>query len=157
MGQVNITQNTIFDVLNNQYIDIVASAGWTRGQSAITSVGNGWYRCIISGTTDTALSVNVRIALASTYSTTINQVYTGNGYSGIFGWGAQLEAGSFATSYIPTVGTALSRAADSASMSGVNFSSWYNSSQSSFYIEFDTFSTTARWLLYSRRFKMDIF
>ena len=141
MENSGVGLNTIFDVLNNQYIDIVASAGWTRGQSAITSVGNGWYRCIISGTTDTALSVNVRIVLASTYSTTINQVYTGNGYSGIYIWGAQLEAGSFATSYIPTVASTVTRAADNASITGTNFSSWYNQAQGSLYAEADTVSS----------------
>ena len=47
------------------------------------------------------------------------------------------EVGAFATSYIPTAGTALSRAADSASMTGVNFSSWYNQSEGSLYTESD--------------------
>ena len=142
---------TTFDVLNNQYIDNVASAGWTRGQSAITSVGNGWYRCIISGTTDTALSVNVRIALSSTYSTTANQVYTGNGYSGIFIWGAQLEAGSFATSYIPTVASTVTRAADNASITGTNFSSWYNQSQGSFYAESNPSQSISAWYILSNQ------
>lgn len=44
-------------------------------------------------------------------------------------WGAQLEAGSFATSYIPTVAAQVTRSADNASMTGTNFSSWYNQSE----------------------------
>ena len=43
-----------------------------------------------------------------------------------FIWGAQLEAGSFATSYIPTVASSVTRNADAASMTGTNFSSWFN-------------------------------
>ena len=46
---------------------------------------------------------------------------------------AQLEAGSFPTSYIPTTGTALTRSADVASITGSNFSSWYNPNQGTIY------------------------
>ena len=41
-------------------------------------------------------------------------------------WGMQLEQGAFATSYVTTTTTALTRAADLASMTGANFSNWYN-------------------------------
>lgn len=47
----------------------------------------------------------------------------------------QLEAGSFATSYIPTTAGSVGRFADVASMSGTNFSSWYNQNEGSFYCE----------------------
>jgi hypothetical protein len=39
---------------------------------------------------------------------------------------AQLEVGSFATSYIPTAAASVTRNADVATMTGANFSSWYN-------------------------------
>ena len=45
---------------------------------------------------------------------------------------------SFATSYIPTVASTVTRAADQASMTGTNFSSWYNQSQGSFYLDVDS-------------------
>jgi hypothetical protein len=44
----------------------------------------------------------------------------------------QLELGAFATSVIPTTTTALTRNADVASMTGTNFSSWYNQTEGSF-------------------------
>jgi hypothetical protein len=51
-------------------------------------------------------------------------------------YGAQLEAGAFATSYIPTTTTALTRNADVASMTGTNFSSWYNASEGTIFADF---------------------
>lgn len=48
----------------------------------------------------------------------------------------QLEAGSFATSPIVTAGAQVTRTADQASMTGTNFSSWYNQAQGSFYANF---------------------
>jgi len=63
------------------------------------------------------------------------ETYTGNGYSGIYIWGAQLEAGAFATSYIPTVASQVTRSADAASMTGANFSSWYRADEGTLYYE----------------------
>ncbi len=44
-------------------------------------------------------------------------------------WGLQAELGEFQTSYIPTTGSTVTRAADVASITGTNFSSWYNQSE----------------------------
>ena len=48
-------------------------------------------------------------------------------------WGAQLEEGSFPTSYIPTKGSTVTRPADEASITGSNFSSWYNQNEGTFF------------------------
>jgi hypothetical protein len=47
---------------------------------------------------------------------------------------AQLEVGTFATSYIPTAATSVTRNADVVSMTGTNFSSWYNASEGTFVV-----------------------
>jgi hypothetical protein len=44
-------------------------------------------------------------------------------------WGEQIELGSFPTSYIPTSGSTVTRNADEASITGTNFSGWYNQSE----------------------------
>ena len=46
--------------------------------------------------------------------------YLGDGSSGLFIWGAQMEAGAYATSYIPTLGAAVTRGADAASKTGIS-------------------------------------
>ena len=104
----------------------------------ITSIGNGWYRCSIT-VTAVAGSSGISLGISVSDNTIL---YTGDGYSGIYTWGAQLEAGSFATSYIPTVASTVTRAADQASITGANFSSWYNQSQGTVCVNYDFNATS---------------
>ena len=104
--------------------------------SSITPAGNGWYRCSVSKNY-TVATVLYAEAIIST-SATVPNAYTGDGTSGIFIWGAQVEAGAFATSYIPTVASTVTRSADVATMTGTNFSSWYNQSEGTFVASADT-------------------
>lgn len=53
-------------------------------------------------------------------------VYTADGVNGFQYSCLQYEIGSFPTSYIPTTTTSVTRTPDNASMTGTNFSSWYN-------------------------------
>jgi len=104
-----------FNLATGTYSSLTTfGSGFSGATASIESVGNGWYRCIFIVTSDTDTSIRSGILPVDTVAT------TGNGTSGIFIWGAQLEAGSFATSYIPTVASQVTRNADSASMLGDN-------------------------------------
>jgi len=108
------------------------SVGGTIVSKSFTPISNGWNRISLVFTTDSSGTVP-NLARISPRGFALTP---GDGTSGVYIWGAQLEAGAFATSYIPTTTTALTRNADVASMTGTNFSSWYNASEGTFVTQF---------------------
>ena len=85
--------------------------------ATITALANGWYRCAITYTT-ASTTFNADIGIRTTSGAGF-QTYTGDGASGIYLWGAQLEAKAYASSYIPTTTASATRAADSLTVTGV--------------------------------------
>lgn len=83
----------------------------------LTNYGNGWVRASMTWTADaTAWSFYIACARSNGGATT----YAGDGTSGLYAWGAQVEAGAYATSYIPTLGAAVTRLADACSKTGIS-------------------------------------
>ncbi len=80
----------------------------------IEKMPNGWYRCIITRVLSGNL-IQADIAVSNSDNTTS---FSGDGTSGIYIYGAQLEQGSYPTSYIPTNGSAVTRSAETATGSG---------------------------------------
>ena len=91
-----------FDILNG-VVGTVRSLVLTP---TITAVGNGWYKVSVSSL-NTSTS---RYLYLSSVDANTSAAVTGNGYSGIYIWGAQLEAGSTATPYARTLSTTASSA-----------------------------------------------
>ena len=119
-----------FDLTNGT----VGSAGSSVTNSSITDVGNGWYRCSITAPADATVSGG-GFSILNVPSSTASRVeyMTGDGYSGIYIWGAQVEEGSFPTSYIKTTGSQVTRSKDGVEMIGI--SDWFNFEQGTLYAE----------------------
>lgn len=112
---VPATNQTVFDLNNGTYS---APSGYT---ASIEDVGNGWYRC--SMTTPNITIINAVVASAD------------YGANSTYIWGAQLEAGSYATSYIPTTSASVTRNADVISKTGI--SSLIGQTEGTLYFDFE--------------------
>jgi len=97
----------------------VGDLSGVNASSSITSFANDWYKCTITADSNLTTSSALCIALPISSKTAVRQEnYTGDGTSGVYIYGAQVEQQSYATSYIPTSGTAVT--VDSNSTSVVN-------------------------------------
>ena len=109
--------------------DLVAGTATVKFGSpstSITPLTNGWYRCSVTSTASASGTGQVRP----------QDTFDANG-EGVYLWGAQLEEGSFPTSYIPTTGTTVTRTADLATITGANFSSWYRQDEGTMFADFN--------------------
>lgn len=103
------------------------------GYSAtITNCGNGWYRCTLTTTTSTLSFFQFGFSDAN------NSVQPAStGYSYVYG--AQIELGSFATSFITNnSASSVTRSADVCQITGGDFTSFWNASEGSFVTEGDS-------------------
>ncbi|MFA7275599.1 MAG: hypothetical protein WC043_02215 [Pseudobdellovibrionaceae bacterium] len=110
-----------------------AAAGGSNTPS-IQLINNGWYRLQISfpasGTSETIYFTLINGGLSN---------YTGDGSSGVYVWGAQLEQAAFPTSYIPTAAATITRLGDKLT---VPSALWYNNTHGTMDAEFTTFGST---------------
>jgi hypothetical protein len=122
--------NVGYDLINGT-VTFTAS-GYT---GFISEVGNGWYRLGYVRTYDaTTVQIGFRPQPTAQANNAI-ATFTGDGTSGALVWGAQLEAGTYATSYIPTLGAAVTRGADAAVKTGI--SSLIGQTEGTIYLEAD--------------------
>jgi hypothetical protein len=109
----------------------------TYSSAFIQNYGNGWYRCGLTATAAANGTNNLAIVPILASGTARNPVFQGDGVNGVYAWGAQVESGSVATSYIPTTTAAVTRNADVISVSGA-VSGCIGQTEGTLYTEIET-------------------
>lgn len=119
-----------FDAATGLASAVVTTSGFSSPIAArIDVVGGGWYRCSISGN---IVATGIRNFIVYSQGSG-DFLSAGDGTSGLYIWGAQLEAGAFPTSYIPTTTAQVTRAADSCFVN--NLSHWYRADEGALFAE----------------------
>jgi len=121
----------IFDLSGGAVTDTASIGSGTYLASNIYPVGNGWYRCAVTGNANRGdFRPMIEIRNSSTYGGTQFDSYTGDNSSGVYFWGMQVESGYNPTSYIATTTASVARAADSLTIAGTDLT--YDSTNMSF-------------------------
>jgi hypothetical protein len=112
------------EIATGIYASFDLTTGVVLDQSGISAnienVGNGWFRCDYTMNSTTFFMLRICLLPNSYVSGSVSGTYLGDGTSGVYLWGAQLEAGSYPTSYIPTTSASVTRNADVISKTGIS-------------------------------------
>jgi hypothetical protein len=129
----------IFSLLGNGSVVSTAGASVT---ASIQKLSATLYRCSMTfpATATGSCLLGWGVSNGTTYE---SGVYPSAAAGFVYGSFVQLEAGAFATSYIPTVGSTVLRSADVATLTGSNFSGWYGQSVGTFVADIGRFSSSS--------------
>lgn len=135
MGLAGASLTPQWDVGAGTDITTGSNANFTHG---IQAMGNGWYRCWFTWLTANTTAATIFMCAAANGTS-----YQGDNASGLYLWGAVMEAGAFATSYIPTTGATATRAADVAQIASIASAAWFNAAQGTIAADFDFLKTVS--------------
>jgi hypothetical protein len=112
-NEIRVSLANYFSSGTDAYFNLdtkVITYGTRAENGLIETFANGWFRCSFSSTSGELAGPNAFVHIDTALSN--SNSYQGDGTSGVYIYGAQLEQGSYATSYIPTYGTSVTRALD---------------------------------------------
>ena len=94
-----------FNISNGTFNADLSSGSPINPSYKIEDYGNGWYRLTVGLTKRSdAVRTDLELILVNDNGNLSNPAYQGNGVGGTYIYGAQLEQGSYSTSYIPNNG-----------------------------------------------------
>lgn len=136
----NISEGAYYGASNIIDLQTGTVVSGTPSVTPIQSVGDGWYRCSVTATPTVSGSFVLSFAIGEPNN---NPPYsaTGDGTSGIYIWGAQLEKGQSVSPYVATTTTAITRPTTATSTIS-NYSHTINQSQ---YISYDATNNSIRF------------
>jgi hypothetical protein len=118
----------------------------------VEAYANGWYRLSITGS-HTSGNISLFLALSNSATPTYfggAPSYTGSNSENALFWGCQIEVGSYASSYLNTLSTSVTRVADSASKTGI--SSLIGQTEGVLFVDFvpqnNPVASTQQWLMF---------
>lgn len=125
----------VFDLLTGTMTSSTSFSTPTNTTYSITPIKDGWYRCSVTMTTNSAAGVSVAPSNSTTptWSTSYMPSYAGAIGSGIYVCGAQLEARGYPTSYIYSDVSQTTRNGDEAYV--WLDSSWFTWNEGTIYVE----------------------
>lgn len=110
------------------------------GTAYIEDYGNGWYKCglTVNSNTNAGAVGDFQIFIQSQSSIGgVQTSYAGDVNQNLYIWGAQVEQGSYPTSYIPTEGSSVTRNVDVCN--GAGSSDVFNDSEGVLFVETEPF------------------
>jgi hypothetical protein len=90
-----------FDLSDGTFVDDISYGSPTNTSYAISDAGNGWYRCSVTSTHTSGSIIAVSGPSDGGSLADINNVFQGDGTSGIYAWGLQAEIATSVGAYIP--------------------------------------------------------
>ena len=112
-----------FDLQEGMLLGTITDASYSDVTADIEDYGNGWYRLVVS-LTDNSGSVGRHLSMKPSPDASVpsnnNYSSTGDGTSGAYIYGFQIEIGTYATSYIPTYGSSATMDSDTCTTTSSN-------------------------------------
>jgi hypothetical protein len=113
-GKIDPTDFANFDLENGVITSEVGDVS-----PKIEYYGNGWYKCSATATSTQTSTEAFYLTIVENGQSSRTQSYQGDGTSGIYIFGAQVEVGSYPTSYIPSlIGSQTTRSAETCNNAG---------------------------------------